>query len=66
MLVLIGLKQNINIIPINNTKISIELAIKLFKTKYCLDSFQIINRFNVNLKKFLNLGKLFQYICNTE
>lgn len=45
-------KYKNNIIPIENSRVNLALVLKLFKTKYWLDSFQVINRFNINLKKY--------------
>ena len=42
-----------NIIPTFQSVVNQKLINKLFKTKYWLDSFQVINRYNCNIKKYM-------------
>lgn len=47
-----------NIIPIEYCKINFNLVSKLFFTKYWLDSFQVMHKFNLRFKNFLAQGKI--------
>ena len=47
-----------NIISVDKTKINFALIKYLFKTKYWLDSFQVINQFNVNLKEYIKKSNI--------
>ena len=47
-----------NIIPVNGSKVSYALIKKLVRTKYWLDSFQVINKFSSNLKRYLNMSDI--------